>query len=79
MGDSEVTRLCQQMYQKHKRALDLFYEHRSANQEAIRRVLMRLIDKTPSLAYNTRFTHYPNGEWISFRVKEWEVPALKGA
>ncbi len=77
VGDSEIASLSRQIYQKHRRAIDLIYEHRSAHQEAIRKVLVRLIEETPGLVYNTRFTRYPEGEWISFRVQEWEVSTLK--
>ena len=36
VGDSEIARLSQQIYQKHKRAIDLIYEHRFAQQEHVR-------------------------------------------
>ncbi|MGI8911979.1 MAG: PD-(D/E)XK nuclease family protein [Rubrobacteraceae bacterium] len=74
VGDSEIARLSQQIYQKHQRAIDLIYEHRFAQREAIRKLLTKLIKEAPDLSYNTRYTHYPAGEWISFRRRRVGCP-----
>ncbi len=79
VGDSEIARLSRQIYQKHQRAIDLIYEHRFAQQEAIRKLLTKLIKEAPDLSYNTRYTHYPAGEWISFGADKWDVPSLNVA
>ena len=47
--DSRVAELCRQIYQKHKRALDLIYEHRPDVQAEIRNLLEVLIEGGPSL------------------------------
>jgi hypothetical protein len=47
--ESEIAELCQNIYQKHKRALDLIYEHRPDLQSEIQRILLDVINTTPEL------------------------------
>jgi hypothetical protein len=72
VGGSEVTKLCQQIYQRHKRALDLIYEHRPDPQGAVRDTLIRLIKYTEGLAYLGK----SRNEYIYFRPQHWEGSAL---
>ena len=71
VGDPEIARLCQQMYQKHKRAFDLVYEHRPDAQSQIRSVVEGLIREHPRLELdkNRRDNH-------KFGVTDWDTPAL---
>jgi hypothetical protein len=72
VGDSEIAKLCHQIYQKHKRALDLIYEHRPDPQGATRDLLVDLIRNTAGLTYKGRFRN----TYMYFYPKEWDVPAL---
>jgi hypothetical protein len=73
VGDSDIAKLCQQIYQKHKRALDLIYEHRPDVQARIRDLLKTLIRDAPSLEQDSRAF----GNFIlRFAVREWDTPAL---
>jgi hypothetical protein len=47
--ESEIIQLCQSIYRKHGRALDLIYEHRPDLQSEIQRIVLALIDKTPGI------------------------------
>jgi PD-(D/E)XK nuclease superfamily len=74
VGDSEITRLCRQIYQKHKVALDLIYEHRPNIQAQIRPMVDGLIREHPRLELdkNRRDNH-------KFGVTAWDTPALLSA
>lgn len=72
VGDSEIARLCQQIYQKHKRALDLIYEHRPDRQAANRDILTRLVKNTEVLLLTGKSRRY-----VWFHPHSWEVPALQ--
>ncbi len=71
VGDSEIARLCQQIYRKHQRALDLIYEHRPDPQAAIRIMALDLIENTPELALESR-----GKQFIRFAIPEWDAPIL---
>jgi hypothetical protein len=72
VGDSEIARLCQQIYQKHKRALDLIYEHRPDLQAEIKDLLEKLVRDTPGMELEWSLK---NG--VGFAVQEWDdVPGL---
>ena len=73
VGDSEVAKLCRQIYQKHKRALDLIYEHRPDLREEIRDVVEGLIEEDP------RFWFHPGSgkSKIKFGVRDWDAPTLR--
>ena len=71
VGDSDVARICQQIYRKHRRALDLIYEHRSDVQAEIRDAVEGLIER------ESRFElDYGNKSKIKFGVLSWDTPAL---
>ncbi len=72
VGNSEVTRLCQQIYRKHKRAFDLVFEHRPDHQMANRNILVNLISNEEGLVLTGR------SKWfVWFHPSEWEVPGLQ--
>ncbi len=77
VGDSEIARLAQQIYRKHGRAIDLIYKHRFANQEAIREMLINLVEETPRLVNLGRSSGLPTEEHQKFAVQEWDVPGLQ--
>ncbi len=72
--DTEIDKLCQRIYQKHKRALDLIYERRPDRPTAIRQVVEGLITQTPGLILD-----YSSKGRVNFVPQEWDVPILKGA
>lgn len=75
LGDPEIIRLSQQIYQKHKRAFDLIYEHRPKVQEQIRDIVENLIDQHPSLEPDLS-----RKDNIKFVVGRWDdAPVLKTA
>ena len=49
VSESEIADLCRKIYRKHQRALDLIYEYRPDQQEAIRDIVVKLIESEPSL------------------------------
>ena len=72
MGDSEIARLCRQIYQKHQRVIDLIYEHRPEPSAAIRNLLVRLIRDADGLLFKHSFKNL----YVFFCPQAWEVPSL---
>ncbi|HEY7416671.1 MAG TPA: PD-(D/E)XK nuclease family protein [Ktedonobacteraceae bacterium] len=72
VAESEIAELCRRIYQKHKAALDLIYEHRPDQQAIIRDLLRSLITKTPGLVMDVSLKQY-----IRFAPQEWDVPTLR--
>ncbi len=72
VGDSEIANLCQQIYRKHQRALDLIYEHRPDPRGSVRDLLVRLIRNTKGLIYKGGH----RDKYIYFYPTKWDVPAL---
>lgn len=73
MGDSEIARLCRQIYQKHKRELDLIYEHRPDLQEEIRTVVEGLVEERPEFDLNSG----SGKSKTKFSVRDWHASALR--
>ena len=73
LSDSDVARLSRLIYQKHRRALDLIYEHLPDVQEEIRELVESLVEDDP------RFWFHPSSgkSKIKFGVEDWDAPALK--
>src|SRR4028118_1502072 len=69
LSDSDVAKLCRQIYQKHKKALDLLYEHRADLQRETRDLLRRLITDTHGLVSKGAGKPY-----LFFRPSEWADP-----
>ncbi len=72
VNESEMIKLCQRIYRKHRKALDLIYEYRPDQQQEIREILEKVIQETPHLISDHSVKSY-----IRFTCSEWEVPALK--
>ena len=72
MSDSEIAELCRRIYQKHRRALDLIFEHRPDRQAEIRDFVEQLIGETPRLILDRS-----SKTEIRFLPEEWDVPALR--
>ena len=75
VGDPEIARLCQQIYQKHKRAFDLIIEHRPDPRVDIQNLLTRLINDTDGLVHKGQ----AGKRYVAFRPSEWETPAALNA
>jgi GNAT superfamily N-acetyltransferase len=71
VSESEIADLCQQIYRKHQRALDLIYEYRTDQQAAIQDILVNLISEQPKLELD-----HTSKSYIRFAVKEWDAPIL---
>ena len=71
VNESEMIKLCERIYRKHRKALDLIYEYRPDQQEEIREILERLIKLSPHLTPDHSIKSY-----IRFTCSEWDVPAL---
>ena len=79
VGDSNITKLSQEIYKKHERAIDLIYQHRPGQDRPdykaqIRPIVEDLVTEHPDLELD--WTRKDN---IKFVVKEWDTPALLAA
>jgi hypothetical protein len=73
VGDSEIAKLCRQIYSRHKRALNLIHEHRPDPKVETRNLLVKLIDEVEGLVYKGNY----KSDYILFRPQEWDdSPAL---
>ena len=72
VSDSEIEVLCQRIYRKHKRALDLILEHRPDRQAEISEVLAAMIKDTPGMILDSSIKGY-----CRFVPVDWETPRLK--
>lgn len=71
VSKSEIEELCRRIYRKHQRAIDMIYEYRPDQQEAVREVLEKLIGREPGLVPD-----HSSKSYVRFGVKDWDVPAL---
>lgn len=74
VSDAELDELCRQIYQKHKRALDLIVARIPDKQAIIHQALLKMVVETPGIRLRW---HGRTG--ISFHPEEWDVPALQYA
>ena len=74
VGDSEIARLSRQIYQKHKRALDIIYQHLPNVQTELQSVISSLIDEEPEVELDDSYKSK-----IRFAVPRWDTPALLSA
>jgi len=72
MAESDISRLCAQIYKKHKRALDLIFEHRPDDQSRVAEILRELVRKEIGLVEDISSKLYPR-----FACTDWEIPDLK--
>jgi len=71
MSESEIAKLCQRIYQKHRSAIDLIYEYRPDQQGAIREMLEKLIAQEPIFVLD-----HCSKSYIRFGIKDLDVPLL---
>jgi hypothetical protein len=71
VGDSEVARLARQIYHRHKRALDLIYEHRLGALAEIKEVVEGLIEAEPGFEVYSIVKNKTR-----FALLEWDQPGL---
>lgn len=71
LNDSEIAELCRKIYQRHKQALDLIFEHRPDMQTQIADYLTELIKAQPfRTAYWTKtFMQFYPTEWFTGRLE----------
>jgi hypothetical protein len=55
VGDSEIARLSREIYEKHRRAIDLIVEHRFSLQQEMQEIVTRMIKETEILVYNSPY------------------------
>ncbi len=72
VGESEIEKLCQQIYRKHQRALDLIYEYRPDQQAAIKDFLCELVSSNSQMELD----HWSKS-YIYFIPKQWDSPVLR--
>lgn len=72
VSESEISELCQRIYQKHQRALDLIYEYKPDQQVTIREILERQIREATDLVLD-----HCSKMYIRFALEEWDIPALR--
>jgi len=71
VGESEIAKLCQKIYRKHQKALDLIFEYKPDLLVGLRQYFEDLIDQNPDLTKD-----HCSKAYIRFLPKEWDVPTL---
>lgn len=71
VGDSEIARLCRQIYLKHQRALDLIYEHRPDIVLQVKTTIEKIIREEPSFVLEGGGKNKTR-----FAVVDWDRPPL---
>ena len=72
MGESTIEELCQRLYGKHQRALELLFEYRPDRQSEIRNILERVISEDPDFELGGCSKVY-----IHFTPLSWTSPQLR--
>jgi hypothetical protein len=72
VGESDIEKLCQQIYRKHQRALDLIYEYRPDQQAAIKDFLCDLIASNAQMILD-----HSSKSYIRFIPKIWDSSVLR--
>ncbi|MFT3894838.1 MAG: hypothetical protein QM730_24675 [Anaerolineales bacterium] len=70
--NSEIAELCERIYRKHRRAIDLIYEYRPDQQLAIRELLEKLITNEPALILD-----HCSKSYIRFWLKDLDADILR--
>ena len=68
LSDSDIAILCRSIYQRHKQALDLIFEHRPDQQAQIKHYVSALIEQTEGLCLGTVAK-----SWVTFGLEEWKA------
>lgn len=76
VGNSEEMRLSQEIYRKHKRALDFIYQNRPDHRTEIYEIILSLLDHEayPDLIFDEPAK--PDIRYVHFGLAEWDVPIL---
>lgn len=72
VSDSPIADLCRKIYQKHRRAIDLIFEHRPDLQASLREYLEQIIQENSELLLD-----YCSKTYVRFVHKNWDVPLLQ--
>jgi hypothetical protein len=76
VSESEIAELCQKIYQRHQRALDLIFEHRPDLQSDLASALERLVEESVSeglvLDRSTK-------SYVRFAPTQWDVMPAQGS
>lgn len=75
VSDSEIAKLCREVYSKHKQAIDLIFEHRPDLQSQIdveTKKLLNLLIESNEIFADFWIKKKPNRYWTSFGAKHWE-------
>jgi hypothetical protein len=72
VSDSPIAELCQEIYRKHRDALDLIYEHRPDQQVAIAEILKGLVEGEKSKLV----LDHSSKSYVRFGLQRWDVPLL---
>ena len=75
VSDSNVAELCRSIYQKHRQALDLIFEHRPDQQAQIGQHIKMLIRQRPDIILDPDLA---GKSWLNFALREWEESPLYG-
>ena len=70
--DSEIAQLCRRIYQRHRRALDLIYEHRPDRVAVVQDLLTGLIQAEPELVLDQS-----SKSSVRFAPVAWDTEALR--
>ena len=72
VSDSEIAALCQRIYQRHKRALDLIYEHRPDRVGIVQQFLREAVENDAGLALDQS-----SKSSVRFAPVDWDIDALR--
>jgi len=72
VAESEISELCRRIYEQHREALDLIYEHRPDRQSAVRQLLEGLVAECSELELDGCSKSY-----VHFWVKKLDAPSLR--
>jgi len=72
VNDSEIAALCRRIYERHKRALDLIYEHRPDRVALAQEFFIGLVRKDPDLVLD-----HSSKSYVRFTPREWDTEALR--
>lgn len=72
VAESEISDLCRRIYEQHREALDLIYEHRPDRQSFVHELLERFITDNPELELDTS-----SKSVVRFWVKKIDAPLLR--
>ena len=71
LSESEVAELCRRIYQKHRQALDLIFEHKPDQQDATSRFVKSLVEQQPELVL-----YHNSKSYTRFGLKDWNKTLL---